>query len=67
MFGALQKTVKESKAESTHRLAQEIIRAEAKKRVAKTERLRQARLAAERDAPVVVPAKKPTARRAKTK
>lgn len=55
----------EKKAETTHRIANEIIESEARKRAAKSERLRQARLAAERNAPPE-PAAKPARRRAET-
>jgi hypothetical protein len=66
MFVELQQNAKESKAEMTNRIARDIIRADARKLATKSERLREARLAAERDAPVE-PVKKPVRSRAKAK
>jgi hypothetical protein len=65
MVAVLKQKSSESRAEMTHRIASEIIESAAKKRAAKSERLRQARLAAERTAPAE-PAAKPARRRAET-
>ncbi|WP_217577563.1 hypothetical protein [Mesorhizobium sp. GbtcB19] len=54
----------EAKTDMTSRVARQILDLEAKARVAKTERLRAARLAQEADAPVAVP-KKPAQKRQK--
>ena len=65
MVAILQRKNLETKAEMTHRIASEIIESEAKKRAAKSERLRQARLAAERSVPAEL-ATTPARRRADT-
>lgn len=57
----LQRSNKELKADITDRIARDIIRSEEKKRASKTERLRQMRLAAEREtapAPLKAPARR---------
>ncbi|MBW8908991.1 hypothetical protein AB6802_09310 [Mesorhizobium sp. RCC_202] len=56
----------EAKTDATTRVARQIVDLEANARIAKTERLRAARLAQEADAPVVAP-KKPAAKRSKKK
>lgn len=55
----LRQNIKETRAETTDRIAREIIGTEARKRAAKTERLRQARLAAEQAVVEEAPAKAP--------